>query len=405
MAYIMDFFAANTLEKVNAAISAKKVQYPAYVFIRSEDGTDTGRLAFVDQNNVLKFIVGEECKTQVCRVDELPPVEAGDVDVLYICDDVVYVFNGNEYVPTYKDHSAELTELATKIEALEAKDIEHEEKHGEYDAKFAELVSEHEALVAKHDEFETKHVEYEARFVEHEEKFEELVAEHDAFRAKHEEFVKEHEEFEAKHAELEDSVEVLEKREDLFVEKEYEITNVPVGTLVDYREKEIRIMCPEGTVFEAQNVGPTGNANMYYMAFKAYAPEGAVGFKEGDRGVIVDEYFDFSGDFAGTDELGRNYSIVWLALASYSNDTWTYFGKNSSTSKYIGWDYVVEWYNEDGVVIASDSIRINLSNENCHSSAVPYYMGKYDAMAEELEALQAKVEELESSTVTFIELE
>lgn len=363
MAYIMDFFAANTLEKVNAAISAKKVQYPAYVFIRSEDDANTGRLAFVDQNNVLKFIVGEECKAQVCRVDELPPVEYGDVDVLYICDDVVYVFNGNEYVPTYKDHSAELTELATKIEALEARDIEHEEKHGEYDAKFAELVSEHEALAAKHEEFE------------------------------------------AKHAELEDAVEVLEKREDLFVEKEYEITNVPVGTLVDYREKEIRIMCPEGTVFEAQNVGPTGNANMYYMAFKAYAPEGAVGFKEGDRGTIVDEYFDFSGDFAGTDELGRNYSIVWLALASYSNDTWTYFGKNSSTSKYIGWDYVVEWYNEDGVVIASDSIRINLSNENCHSSAVPYYMGKYDAMAEELEALQAKVEELESSTVTFIELE
>lgn len=172
--------------------------------------------------------------------------------------------------------------------------------------------------------------------------------------------------------------------------KKYEISNTPKGTLVDYGESEIRVLCPANTVWEKQNVGATGNANMVYMGFKAYAPDGAVGFKEGDRGVIVDEYFDFSGDFAGTDEFGRNYSICWFALASYNdeNDTWTYFGKNSSVQKYIGWDYIVEWYDADGVVIESDSIRINLSNEDCHSVTEPYYVGK---MMKEIETKIAEV--------------
>lgn len=163
-----------------------------------------------------------------------------------------------------------------------------------------------------------------------------------------------------------------------FEKVKYEITNTPEGTLVDYRDKEIRIMVPAGAEFKAQQVGPTGNANMYYMGFKAYAPEGAVGFKEGDRGVIVDEYFDFSGDFAGTDEFGRNYSIVWLALASCNNGVWTYYGKNSSFEKYIGWDYVVEWYSAAGIKIGADRIRINLSNEACHTDIRPYYLQGLD---------------------------
>ena len=179
--------------------------------------------------------------------------------------------------------------------------------------------------------------------------------------------------------------------------KKFEITSVPEGTLVDYRDKEIRVMCPADTKWVKQSVGSTGNANMYYMAFKAYAPKGAVGFKEGDRGVIVDEMFDFNSDFAGTDEYGRNFSICWLALASYNeaSDTWTYYGKNSSEEKFIGWDYVVEWYNAGGVIIASDCVRINLSNESCHSSTKPYYVG---GMKKEIETMvENKIAEVNSA--------
>lgn len=182
--------------------------------------------------------------------------------------------------------------------------------------------------------------------------------------------------------------------------KKYEISNTPQGTLVDYGDREIRVLCPVDTVWTKQGVGATGNANMYYMAFKAYAPEGAVGFKEGDRGVIVDEYFDFSGDFAGTDKFGRNYSVCWLALASYdeATDTWNYFGKNSSTQKYIGWDYVVEWFDANGVVIESDCIRINLSNEACHSVTIPYYVGAMEKkITDKITEIETKIEESESA--------
>ena len=148
---------------------------------------------------------------------------------------------------------------------------------------------------------------------------------------------------------------------------QYEISNVPTGTIVDYREKEIRVFCPDGVEFTQQNVGENGNPNMYYMTFKAYAPKGAVSFKEGDRGVIIDEMFDFNASAAGTDKYGRNYSVCWLALASRAEDgTWTYFGKTSTTEKYIGWTYIVEWYDANGVMIGTDKIRINLSNANCH---------------------------------------
>lgn len=178
----------------------------------------------------------------------------------------------------------------------------------------------------------------------------------------------------------------------------YEISSKPAGTLVSYREDEIRVMCPANTEWVKQNVGSTGNANMYYMGFKAYAPAGAVSFKEGDRGVIVDEMFTFDDAFAGTDEFGRNYSIVWLALASYdeSSDSWTYFGKNSTTEKYVGWTYVVEWYDGNGVVISSDSIRINLSNEDCHTTSTPYYMNNY-ATAEQIKTLESSVESITES--------
>ena len=165
----------------------------------------------------------------------------------------------------------------------------------------------------------------------------------------------------------------------VFEHVKYEISHKPAGTLVDYRDKEIRVMVPAGHKWEKQSVGGAGNANMYYMGFKAYAPEGAVSFKEGDRGVIIDEMFDFNGDFAGTDEFGRKYSICWLALASYdsSSNTWNYYGKNSTIHKYIGWTYCVEWYDANGVVIGSDSIRINLSNEACHRNIEPYYMNAF----------------------------
>jgi hypothetical protein len=108
---------------------------------------------------------------------------------------------------------------------------------------------------------------------------------------------------------------------------------------------------------------------MYYMTFITYAPEGAVTLREGDRGVILDEVISLDGGSGcGVDKYGRKYKKHWFALASYdeASNTWNYFGKTSTTSKYIGWTYVVAWYDENNRMIDTDILRINLSNKGCH---------------------------------------
>lgn len=203
----------------------------------------------------------------------------------------------------------------------------------------------------------------------------EVNAEVDAVGAKVDGLDSEVEGLDAKVATKADNAEV----EVSYEKVKYEITSKPVGTLVNYGDREIRVMCPANTEWAKQNVGTNGNANMYYIGFKAYAPsDDIVSFKEDLAGVINDQtmYYFEDNEFAGVDEFGRKYSIVWLPVAAYDSEssTWTYYGKNSTTSKYIGWTYVVEWYNADGLVVASGSIRVNLSNEECHSSVEPYYV-------------------------------
>lgn len=164
----------------------------------------------------------------------------------------------------------------------------------------------------------------------------------------------------------------------VFNKVKYEISHKPVGTLVDYREKEIRVMCPTDTQFELQNSGENADKSEYYIGFKAYAPDSAVSFKEDLSTVINDPvmYYFEGNDFAGIDAYGRKYSIVWLPVAKHNdNDTWTYYGAGSSTARFAGWYYSVEWYNADGKVIDSDTIRINLTNESCHNAVEPFYMG------------------------------
>lgn len=170
----------------------------------------------------------------------------------------------------------------------------------------------------------------------------------------------------------------------------YEISDVPVGTLVKYLANEIRVMCKSDAVFTKQAVGSGGDANCYYMTFKTYAPDNAVGYIE-HLGNQVDA--EILNDLK-TDQYGRKYQPTWLAMAKYDevSSTWNYYGKNSSLEHYIGWDYQIDWYNADGVIIASDSVRINLSNEECHYTNEPYYISNVNAevntkIAELMEAM------------------
>ena len=53
---------------------------------------------------------------------------------------------------------------------------------------------------------------------------------------------------------------VVDSLPSVYVARQYEISGTPIGTLVDYRDHEIRIMCPAGTKFVKQNVGANGKA-------------------------------------------------------------------------------------------------------------------------------------------------
>lgn len=173
---------------------------------------------------------------------------------------------------------------------------------------------------------------------------------------------------------------------DTAIQKKFEVLSVPKGTLVNYGEREIRVMCPANTEFVKQQVGVGGDANTYYMTFRTYAPnDNAVGYIE-HLGDQVDSEVLTN---LATDKYGRKYQSTWLGIAKYDEATgkWTYYGSNSSDDKYIGWDYQIDWYDADGVMIESDSIRINLSNENCHNVVKPYYMSGY-ATVNQIETLQ-----------------
>jgi hypothetical protein len=174
-----------------------------------------------------------------------------------------------------------------------------------------------------------------------------------------------------------------------YVARKYDISDVPNGTLVNYGEKEIRVMIPSGAEFTKQAVGTGGDVSTYYMTFKTYCPsDDIVGYVEHINGKADAEILTkFS-----VDEHGRRYQSTWLGVAKFdeTTGTWSYYGANSTESKYIGWDYRIDWYNTDNVIVASDCIRINLSNEDCHNSIKPYYMADY-ATSKDIETVKESV--------------
>lgn len=180
-----------------------------------------------------------------------------------------------------------------------------------------------------------------------------------------------------------------------YVARKYDISGAPIGTLVNYGEDEIRVMVPADAEFTKQAVGVGGDANTYYVTFKTYAPsDDAVGYIEhlGNQ-VDVEILTDIK-----TDAYGRRYQPSWLGVAKFDEATgvWSYYGTSSSNDRYIGWDYRIDWYDADGVMIATDSVRINLSNEACHNNVKPYYVADY-ATSTEVDALKEAVAEMEQS--------
>lgn len=167
--------------------------------------------------------------------------------------------------------------------------------------------------------------------------------------------------------------EVVDTALEAYSAEKFEIVDAPEGTLVNYGEHEIRIMIPAGTVFTKQSVGVGGDPNSYYVTLKTYFTDDEImGYRE-HLGTQVDA--EILKDIK-TDANGRRYQPSWLAVAKYdeASDSWTYYGASSDETRYIGWDYRIDKYDVNDVMIASDFVRINLSNEDCHFSLAPSYV-------------------------------
>lgn len=267
-----------------------------------------------------------EDKEQIIRVDELPTSD-GDENVVYIYNNEGYIWNGTECVSL--SNSTDVTELTEKVTALETEVA----AKANVDEVNAEL-----ALKANAEEVEAKISEVDAKFGKYEAPM-------------------------------------------------YEIVKTPDGTLVDYDEQEIRIMIPNTTDFTQTN-GVNGAENMFYIENRVYAPEDAVRYRVNFGGTVTEGAVE---DFADcTDEYGRTYLVVCPPVAYYDTEsaTWVYYGTNSTTDHYIGWNQITDWYDADGVMIASDSVRINLSNEDCHFEVKPYYVGELS------KEINTKIEEM-----------
>lgn len=301
----------------------------AYDILLLNGEDESPAIGWVDKNGNPIIV---ESQSQIVHVDELPTVD-GDVNVIYIYNNETYLWDGEKCVSTCKpvDLSALEAEMANKANAKEVK------------AEIAKAVTDTVASAKAYTDGKVESA-VEAAMSEH------LI-------------------------------------------KRYEVADVPAGTLVDYFDKEIRIMCPADAEFVKQSVGVGGNPNNYYMTFKTYAPsDDVVGYIEhlGDQAdpeVLTD---------LKTDEYGRKYQPTWLGIANYNDATgWTYYGANSSTEKYIGWDYQIDWYNADGVMVKSDAVRINLSNEDCHNTIEPYYIG---SVRKEIDTkIEEKIAEVEGA--------
>lgn len=174
----------------------------------------------------------------------------------------------------------------------------------------------------------------------------------------------------------------FDKEKEIDLIKKYKVIPKIDGTIIDYREEEIRVFFPENAKWEFQNPGENGDKNQYYFEFRTYAPKGAVAFREDMAEQIGEEIKkeNLKGNaFAGVDEEGNAYSIVWLAAAKYDIDAWQYYGDLSTVDHMLGFFYTVEWYDENDKIITMDSIRINLTNKDCHSMIEPYYISQIRA--------------------------
>lgn len=173
----------------------------------------------------------------------------------------------------------------------------------------------------------------------------------------------------------------------------FEIRSAVEGFLVDEAQNDLRVFIPKDSTYSLQNVGEGGDSQSFYMTVRAWAPRADVtACRKGD-------YSHYERDFTELEtvkvdeESGRVYADFWLPIAHTDDGgtTWTEYGDNSTDGRYIGWNWLVEWYIDDALV-ACGSKRINLVNtREMFYNNKDWYIPELEA---ELEAATSQLQEV-----------
>lgn len=213
---------------------------------------------------------------------------------------------------------------------------------------------------------------------------------------------------EAEHKALEEAINLIDVKDiawgkDNANGTKFEVIKAVDGFLTNEAQNDLRVYIPKGSKYEVQQVGAGGNSNTYYMTVRAWAPTANVtACRKGD-------YKNYNEHFAGMEKIsvdkesGRPYVDFWLGIASTSDGgvTWTEFADQSTGTKYIGWDWLVEWYNGEELV-ASGSKKITLVNNrdmfyNSKDWYIPALEAKLAETTTQLEETVGKLEEASSA--------
>lgn len=155
----------------------------------------------------------------------------------------------------------------------------------------------------------------------------------------------------------------------VFQHVKYEVKDDSITDVV-YKDGEIRVLY-------ASSISWASETN-HTATFYAYAPEGAKSYRATigeSKNVPITSGAATVLSF--TDDLGRK--CVQETLQVVNNGS--YVGAASKETDYKGWYFVVDWYSDAAgtKIMYSDTVRVNLSNESCHNTPFPYYLGEYFA--------------------------
>lgn len=215
-------------------------------------------------------------------------------------------------------------------------------------------------------------------------------------------------EAQVKHKILEDAIQLISIK-DIAWSKDnsngtkFEVIKAVEGFLTDESQNDFRIFIPKGSKYEMQNVGAGGDSNNYYITVRAYAPRADI------NGCRKGRYSNYENDFGAMEKInidiesGRPYVDFWFAIA-YTNDngiTWTEYADLSTSTKYIGYDWLVEWYIDEKIV-ASASKKFTLVNSreifyNNKDWYIPALEAQLEQTTAQLKEVTSQLEEAKTS--------